>query len=310
MTGLQVGFIVLLFMLVYVAIRMLLRAVIRRSAARSRLAYVHEQTISSRVSRYMSRYNRLYRHLNDLLESLQYKLSLGALIYMTTMLVLGGGITGAMLLGSIKGTATAALMAGSLPYIILRMKLISLQMKARLDFLPAVELFYQYYLVAGQRNIRKALQITLEENRMMYPMKAVFQQLNHNLTTNRSVDDSLRVLTVTLGHLWADYFANIMRVGLVEGNEIGDNLKELITDMRRAQRSDQAERNRLLEIRLANFSSFLFLLVFLAVNFKLNFSNAWHYYVEDPDGRNMVLDGGLFIFGSFLMGLYLSVRRM
>jgi hypothetical protein len=42
----------------------------------------------------------------------------------------------------------------------------------------------------------------------------------------------------------------------------------------------------------------------------LNFTNAWHYYVDDPAGRNMVLDGGMLIFASFLMGIYLSIRRM
>jgi hypothetical protein len=308
--GLQTGFIILLFMLLYLAIRMLLHAGANRSTTRNRLAYVHDQTMASRLSRFMTRYSGLYRHLTDLLESLRYRMSLGALLYLTLTLALGGAIAGALMFGSIKGVASTTLMIGTLPYLTLRMRLISLQMKARLDFLPAVELFYQYYLVSGQRNIRKALHITLEENRMLYPMKAVFEQLNHNLTTNRSVDDSLRLLTVTLGHLWADYFANIMRVGLTEGNEIGENLKQLITDMRRAQRADQAERNRLLEIRIANFSSILFLILFLSINFKLNFSNAWHYYVQDPNGRNMVLDGGMLIFGSFLMGLYLSIRRM
>lgn len=306
----QVIILLLLFLLLYLSVRLLLQAVLKRSTARYRLAYIHEQTLSSRLSRYMSRYNALHRHLTDLLESLRYRMSIGMFLYMTVLLTLAGAVAGAFLFGTLKGMGAMTVLLGTMPYVTLRMRLLGLQMKARLDFLPAVELFYQYYLVSGQRNIRTALRISLEENRMLYPMKAVFEQLHHHLTTNRNIDDSLRVFTVTLGHVWAVYFANIMRVGLTEGNEIGDSLKELIVDMRRAQRSDQAERNRLLEIRVANFSSIAFLVLFLGVNFKLNFTNAWHYYVDDPAGRSMVLDGAMLIFGSILMGIFLSIRRM
>lgn len=306
----QVGFIAVLFLLLYLSARTLLQTMIRRSTARYRLAYVHESTWSNKLSRYMTRYNGLHRHLTDMLESIGSRMSIGWFLYMTVLLAVGGVVTGALLFHSMKGIVSFCILLGAMPYVILRMKLLTLQMRARLEFLPAVELFYQYYLVSGGRNIRTALRISLEESRMLYPMKAVFEQLHHNLTTSRSVDDCLRILTVTLGHAWAVYFANIMRVGLTEGNEIGDSLKELIDDMRRAQRADQAERNRLLEIRLASFTSILFLILFLGINFKLNFTNAWHYYVGDPAGRNMVLDGGMLIFGSFLMGIYLSIRRM
>jgi hypothetical protein len=85
-------------------------------------------------------------------------------------------------------------------------------MKARLDFLPAVELFYQYYIASGQSNIRTALKVTLAENRMQSAMKPVFEQLYRNLTASRDTEHSLRVFSISLGHIWADYFANILRV--------------------------------------------------------------------------------------------------
>ena len=80
--------------------------------------------------------------------------------------------------------------------------------------------------------------------------------------------------------------------------------------MRKAQRFDQLERNRLLEIRIANFTPILFLALFLFINFKVNTENAYLYYMVDPGGRNMILDALLLIFVSFLMGMYLSMRRM
>ena len=59
--------------------------------------------------------------------------------------------------------------------------------------------------------------------------------------------------------------------------------------MRKAQRFDQMERNRLLEIRIANFTPILFLALFLFINFKVNTDNAYLYYMVDPGGRNMIL---------------------
>lgn len=304
------AFLLLLFMLAYVFLNRLLQTVVRRSVARYRLQYVRRGTFANRVAQFASRYSGVYRHLADLLESIQAKLHIGTFLFVSVLLLLSGIIGGFFCFRNVKGVLSAGGMLGLLPYLLLRMRLLSLQMKARLDFLPAVELFYQYYIVTGQSNIRTALKVTLEENRMQPAMKPVFEQLYRHLTTSRDTEDSLRIFSISLGHTWADYFANILRVGLVEGNDLCDSLKELISDMRRAQRSDQSERNRLLEIRIANFSSILFLLLFLFINFKINAYNAYLYYIVDPAGRNMLLDGLLLIFASILMGVYLSIRRM
>jgi hypothetical protein len=300
----------LLFMLFYLFIQRLLQTIIRRSIARYRLNYVRRGTFSNRIARLASRYSGLYRHLADLLESLNTSMQLGTFLFLSLLLLLAGMIGGFICVQSVKGIVATGGMLGFMPYMLLRLRLLGKQMKARLDFLPAVELFYQYYIVSGQSNIRTALKVTLEENRMQPVMKPVFEQLYRNLTTSRDTADSLRIFSLSLGHMWADYFANILSVGLQEGNDLCDSLKELITDMRRAQRSDQAERNRLLEIRVANFSSILFLALFLFINFKMNAHNAYIYYIVDPAGRGMLLDALLLIFASFIMGIYLSIRRM
>ncbi|MDF2722937.1 MAG: type secretion system protein [Paenibacillus sp.] len=304
------AFLLLLFMLFYLFIQRLLQTIIRRSIARYRLNYVRRGTFSNRIARLASRYSGLYRHLADLLESLNTSMQLGTFLFLSLLLLLAGMIGGFICFQSVKGIVATGGMLGFMPYMLLRLRLLGKQMKARLDFLPAVELFYQYYIVSGQSNIRTALKVTLEENRMQPVMKPVFEQLYRNLTTSRDTADSLRIFSLSLGHMWADYFANILSVGLQEGNDLCDSLKELITDMRRAQRSDQAERNRLLEIRVANFSSILFLALFLFINFKMNAHNAYIYYIVDPAGRDMLLDALLLIFASFIMGIYLSIRRM
>ena len=310
LTAVKFAFLLLLFLLVFVFVKRLLEAAVRQSAVRFRLRYVRDASLSSRLARLAARYNVVYRHVADLLESMRSKMNIGTFFFLTAVLSLAGFVFGYLFFRSVKGVVSVTLVAGAIPYVTLRMRLVGRQMRTRLEFLPAVELFYQYYLVTGQANVRTALKATLAENRMTYPMRPVFEQLYHNLSTNRDPEDSLRIFSLSLGHVWGDYFANILRVALLEGSEISESLKELISDMRRAQRSDQAERNRLLEIRIANFSSALFLLVLVLVNFKINPDNAYRYYLLDPAGRNLLLDAVLLIFASFLMGIYLSIRRM
>jgi hypothetical protein len=305
-----ISFLLLLFLLFYLFFYRLLQALVRQSVARYRLHHVRERSFANRASRWLERYAWLYRHLSDLLESVRSRLTIAMFLFLSLSLTLAGIVAGYFCFANAKGMITAAGMLGVSPYIWLRMRLLGMQMKARLDFLPAMELFYQYYLATGQSNIRTALRVTLEENRLQPSMRPVFEQLYRNLATNRDPEDCLRLFSVSLGHIWGEYAANILRVGLLEGSEIGGSLKDLITDMRRSQRADQAERNRLLEIRIANFSSILFLALFLFVNFKMNPHNSYLYYVVDPQGRNMLLDGLLLIFASFLMGIYLSIRRM
>lgn len=310
LTVVKAAFLLLLFMLFYLFLYRLLQAVIRQTAARYRLQYVKRGTLSNRAAKLAERYSWLYRHMTELLEAVRSKLQLGTFLFVSMALALAGIIGGFVMFGSPKGVLSMSCILGTMPYLMLRMRLLGQQMKARVDFLPAVELFYQYYIVSGQSNIRTALKITLEENRMQPSMKPIFEQLHRNLSTSRDIESSLRLFSIGLGHLWAEYFANIIRIALTEGNDCCESLRELITDMRRAQRADQAERNRLLEIRIANFSSIAFLLLFVGLNFKINPENAYLYYVIDPEGRNMLLDAVLLIFASFMMGIYLSIRRM
>jgi hypothetical protein len=271
---------------------------------------VQEAKLDRRLNEWARRYRKLFGHFTELLESVRSPFSVGAWLIVCSIMILGGALAGAFLFGSVKGMVVLSAILGSLPYLLLRIKLLGLQLKARLEFLPAVEVFYQYYVLSGQKNIRSALQGVIEERRIAYPMYPIFEQLYRNLSTNRNSEHGLRIFTLSLGHLWARYFSGILKVALQEGNPVGVNLRELITDMRRAQRTDQNERNRLLEIRIANFTPILFLLLFVAINVKINPHSAYLHYVADENGRNMLLDALVIIFGSFIMGIYLSMRRM
>ncbi|MNG34432.1 hypothetical protein D3C84_1209100 [compost metagenome] len=80
--------------------------------------------------------------------------------------------------------------------------------------------------------------------------------------------------------------------------------------MRRARRSNEQERSKLLEIRIANFTPILFLFLFVGINLHYNPESAYRYYVLDPQGRDLVLNSLVLIFGSFVMGIWLSRRKM
>ncbi|NEW09163.1 hypothetical protein GK047_24620 [Paenibacillus sp. SYP-B3998] len=300
----------LLFVLCYVFLYAMLRALVRQRKARYRLHYVKQSKLGSRFGEYLGKRSLFYKHVKEMMESVESQMSLNMLIVLTIVLLLVGLLGGALFFQTVKGAAVVTFIFVSLPYMLLRMKLVSIRLQTRLEFLPAVEVFYQYYMIDPNQNIKIALKLCLEENRILYPIKPVFEQLYRNLMTQRETEDSLKMFSFTLGHTWADYFVGIVRVALTEGIFVGDSLKELIVDMRKAQRSDQLDRNRLLEIRIANFTPILFLALFMLINFKVNTDNAYLYYFVDPVGRNMLLDALLLIFVSFLMGIYLSLRRM
>jgi hypothetical protein len=303
-------FILLLFTFCFLFISGLLQVFFLRSRKRSRLTFPYQSGWIYRVSEYLTRRAFLYKNISFMLETIHSGIQVKIFYQVSGLLLLIGILLGSLVFLSFKGVIILGIILSTTPYIMLRMKLTSLQMKTRVDFLPAVEVFYQYYVLSASKNIRVVLGKSLQEKRIMYPMKPIFEQLHRNLSTHRDVDESLFIFSMALGHTWAEHFVNILCMAMLEGVDISKNMKELIVDMRKAQRADQVERNRLLEIRIANFTPIFFLGIFLFINFQMNYSNAYHYYLIDANGRNLLLDALLLIFASFIMGLYLSIKRM
>ncbi|MFD0715957.1 type II secretion system F family protein [Paenibacillus sp. GCM10027626] len=300
-----------LFISFFIVIRSVLRHwSVQRSSA-GRLSYRREGRLPLRFARWLQQhYESPYRHVDELLEALALPISPSSMFACTAILLTVGMSFGLFFFNSVKGMMFVGGAAAAAPYTLLRMVLIHRQLQMRIDFLPAVELFYQCCLMNGGRQLRVALQRAVEEKCLLGPMQSAFEQLYRNLSVRGDDEASLRIFATTLGHVWADYFVNIVRVGMTEGHPISESLKELITDMRKARRSNQQERNKLLEIRLANFSPVLFLALFIGINFYYNADNAYLYYVLDPGGRDLLLNAFALIFGSFLMGLWLSRKKM
>ncbi|WP_251563714.1 hypothetical protein [Paenibacillus pasadenensis] len=278
--------------------------------AASRLDYRRRKSLSFRLRQLLERSGAFYREIADTLESLQSGIKPEGLVLLSGMLLVTGAGTGAVLFGSAKGALLLGLMLGLLPYLMLKSMLVHRQMQTRLEFLPAVELFYQCYLIAGQRQVRGALKRMVEENRLEGHLKAAFEQLYRNLSVRGNDEESLRLFAGSLGHVWADYFVQIIRVALTEGHSVSGNLHELIGDMRKSRRANEQERHKMLEIRIANFTPILFLAFYIGINFYYNPDNSYRYYVQDAGGRNMLLNSLMMIFASFIMGLWLSRKKM
>jgi hypothetical protein len=301
---------VMLFIFSFIFFRQLFQVMWSYRSVKSKLAYVRESTMSNRFQMYIEKHSKIHNHLKVLLESVQSKLTINSFLFMTGIFLLCGVLVGGLFFYSLKGVVLLSVIFASLPYLVMRTRQINIRLTTRLEFLPAVEIFYQYYLMNESKNMKNALKTCLQENRLSYNIKPVFDQLYRNLMTLQDDERSLNLYSLTLGHVWAQYFTSIFRIALHEGVDVSENLKDLIHDMRKAQRVDQAERNRLLEIRIANFTPCIFLVMFLFINFKVNQENAYLYYVVDPVGRGLILDALFLIFISFLMGIYLSLRRM
>ncbi|WP_240644630.1 type II secretion system F family protein [Paenibacillus paeoniae] len=300
----------LLFVLLFIVVRSLIDSVEDKRQLRSRLTYESPYSLRRMLADRLKSYGRVRSHISELLETLRMRLAPDTFLGTSGMLLVGGVVTGGLFFQTAKGGLLFGLIVGFAPYLWLRGLLLHRRMGAQLDFLPAVELFYQCYLVTGERHIRIALQRTIEEKRLLGPMQAVFEQLYRNLSVRGDDEASLRIMGASLGHLWSDYFVQILRVALSEGVPVSESLRELLADMRKARRANEQERHRLLEIRIANFTPILFLVLFIGINLHYNKANAYFYYLQDPQGRDMILNALLLIFGSFLMGLWLSRKKM
>ncbi|MBW5449403.1 hypothetical protein GE107_25585 [Cohnella sp. CFH 77786] len=303
---------VLLFLLLFASLLFAFSTVWDRTVLRQRLTgrRAPEPGWLPGIDRRTGLFGKLLAHSADLLSAVGWRTSPGAFFAASAFLGMLGSACGVLLFQSVRSAGLLGLMLGSMPYVTLRMRLVSRQMATRLEFLPAVELFYQSYLITGCRHVRTALQKTVEERRLPGEVHAVFDQLCRHLSVRGNDEESLRRFSLAFGHTWADYFGSILKVALTEGNNVADNLKELIGDMRKAQLANQQERHRMLEIRLANFTPVLFLALFLGINFRMNPESSYRFYVLDPTGRGMLLNALALLFGSLLMGLYLSRRKI
>jgi len=302
----------LIFLLLFFVTDWILQSIVERNKLHARLR--HGRSIGKAVDTRRRKSSKLLsavnKHMNQLIHSLRLPIQGDQLLTLLIALGIGGMLLGYWIFNTPQGMLLLGAMLALLPYLILRMLLIQKRMEAQLDFLPALEAFYQCYLITGERQVKVALARLIEEKVMTGVMKRVFEQLYRNLSVMESDEEGLQLFSHALGHRWADYFVQMLHVAMNEGVSISNSLRELIRDMRDARAANEQERHRLLEIRIANFTPLLFLALFVGINFYYNREQSIYYYFYDSGGREMLLHMLVMIFLSFLMGLYLSRKKL
>ena len=253
---------------------------------------------------------KMFSHIHILLSSSNLSLRVQPFFYLSFILLIIGCIIGRIYFSDWQSIVLCSLLFFSLPYIVIRAYLVTKRMEAQREFLPAVELFYQYYLITGGRQIKLALAKTIEEQALMPTMQQNFTQLHRNLTVYPDIEYSLTIFNHATGHRWARYFTQVLMIALNEGISIKGGLKDLIDDMRHARKANELERHRLLEIRIANFTPLLFLCFFIGLNLWVNTEQTIQAYVYDESGRKMILNAIALIIVSLFMGIHLSRKRM
>src|SRR5690554_3590104 len=203
----------MLFALSYICIKYFIVSIVGRSLLRSRLSNSWVLPNVGRKGAWFIHRFKLWIHVSDLLSSVSSPLRVGQFLALGVNLSIGGILIGTFFFSSVKGVVSLAILLGSIPYISLRMRLLTIQMRGRINFLPAMEVFYQSYILSENKNIRMVLKDSIAENRMLYPIKAVFEQLYMGLMVNKETEGCLRIFALTLGNQWADHYISILRFG-------------------------------------------------------------------------------------------------
>src|SRR5690606_3223163 len=127
--------VVVLFLLLFVAARGVLLASSARTDALARLQHRRRRRVSVAAERYLAALGKPYEQLAVQLESVRWSLRPSTFALLSALLLLAGAAGGAIMVQSVKGTLLSAVLAGGIPYLLLRIVLTQRQLQSRVDFL-------------------------------------------------------------------------------------------------------------------------------------------------------------------------------
>jgi hypothetical protein len=218
-----------------------------------------------------------------------------------------GGYVGWIWFLTIKHVFLLGLLLSVCPWIFVRVRLINMQVRMRLIFLDAVEIFYQAYVSVPRRNIRVVLAKIVSEQRMPKAIAHLFREMHEQFIFGD--DRAIHTFAQAISHEWGYTFTHLLEVSMAEGIVLDHVLQEFICDLRDTQKSALEDKTRLLEIRIANFSPPFFLALFIGINLHFNYEGAIQAYIFDLHGRILLLQAFLLMVASFVMGVWLSIQR-
>ena len=255
---------------------------------------------------------KLYRwswlnRLHDQLIATQISLSIPVFFMLSSCLFAIGAYLGWIWFFDIRHVILLGLLLAICPWVFLRVRLAAAQVRMRLIFLDAVEIFYQAYVSVPRRNIRVVLAKIVSEQRMPKAIAHLFREMHEQFIFGD--ERALHTFAKAISHEWGYTFTHLLEVSMAEGIVLDHVLKEFIDDLRDAQKAALEDKTRLFEIRIANFSPPFFLALFIGLNLHFNFEAAIQAYFYDLHGRILLLQAFLLMVASFVMGVWLSVHR-
>ena len=144
---------------------------IGRSVIRSRLVNNWKSPFVGRRNLWFVHRTKLWNR-TDLLKSVSSSFRVGQLFGISVLLGTTGVLIGTFFFVSVKGVVSLGAILGMVRYISLRMRLLTIQMRSRL--ISCLHWKYSINLTCSLRIRRRmVLKSSIEENRMLYPVKAV-----------------------------------------------------------------------------------------------------------------------------------------
>jgi hypothetical protein len=246
-------------------------------------------------------------HVQDQLIIARFPITALVFVGISGVLFLLGSYIGALWLNSITNMVLLGGLFALFPWLVLHMRLINLQMKLRLLFLEAVEIFYQAYVSVPRRNIRVVLAKIVSEQRMPRAIAHLFVEMHEQFIFGD--ERALHTFAKAISHEWGYTFTHLLEVAMQEGVLLDEVLQTFIIDLRESRKAALADKTRLIEIRMANFSPPIFLALFIGINLHFNYQGTMQAYFYDLHGRVLLLQAFLLMVASFVMGIWLSIQK-
>jgi hypothetical protein len=181
-----------------------------------------------------------------------------------------------------------SLMAGSLPYCFMRMRLHRIRVKNSYDLVPAVNtLILKYSEYRG--NLYYAVFETTKG--LQGDILNAFVNLLPALqgSANSKIEDAIELFIFRIKTTWSIQLGILIHKSEEQGDNIEQGLKWLVTDMSEvAKITEELKSENRETIQMAYFPAFLFPAV-IYLNQYPSLGKSWHYYFQTTPGIRMVV---------------------
>lgn len=181
-----------------------------------------------------------------------------------------------------------SLFMAAFPYIFLRVKLHLIRVKNRYALIPAINTFLMKY-VEYRGNQYHAMYQTVEtlSGEIKHAFKGLLDPLQGKMGS--SLDDAIELFIFQIQTSWAIQFGILLHKGEIQGDNIEQGLRWLITDMSEVERiTEEVKSENRDNVHLGYLPFIVFPLSIVLNHFPTN-GSSWNYYFRTELGIKTVL---------------------